>query len=154
MKQNASYLTKSPSALKPLLRIAWKLLSLTRKAFHDPFPSDCSSLDSLTAPDPARPTPDTSQQELLTAPHATTLLLIFGLLHIQLCLPEMPSLPQPFSAFKIQLKYHLLQEASLIFPSFVLFHFLFLFSLWAPWDVPMLHERNTPVPMSVCLPSL
>lgn len=40
------------------------------------------------------------------------------------------------------------------FPGFVVFHFLFHFALLAPWGFLILCESNTPVFLSVCLPSL
>lgn len=131
-----------------------KLLSMTLKAFHDLFPSYCSSLGFLTAPHLAHHTSGTSQRELLTAPQTTKPFLTSGLLYIQFFLPKTPCLLQPFSVFTIQLKHHLLQEAPLTFSSFVLFHFLFLFVLLAPWGFPTLCERDIPVFMSVRLPSL
>lgn len=109
-------------------------------------PSKCSSPGSLTAPLRAHHPAGTSQQGRLTAPGVTKLPCISGLQHTQLCLPEMASLPQPFSSFKTQPKYHLLQEASPGFPRFVLLHLLFLCVL--------LRERSMPASVSFCLPSL
>lgn len=156
MKLNGSHLTKSPSCFKALLwllRLTLKLLSMALKALHDMSPLPLQPwLSHCTPLYPSQPRRQPAEATHSSPCHPGTS-HFWSFAHATLFSRNAIS---PLALFSFQCSDQVLfPPGRLQGPSQDLWCSIsFLFAVLAPWNFLILCERNTPVSMSVCLPSL